>query len=258
MLRIPGRIRRYLVPSVRAGTLLRAMRELPLVAPNDLFGEAPVLILAPHPDDESLGCGGLIAECCSSGHPVNILVLTDGAGSHPRSRKYSGSRLATLRAEEARNAADALGLPLDRIDFLGLSDGHAPLRGKALRSTAARIAAFARERDIGTICTTWQHDPHRDHLAAYRLGKLVAEAIGVKLLCYPVWGWTVPENAWLRATPILGGRLDITGHLAAKQRAIACYQSQTTDLIADDPSGFRLSPGVLATFERPFEVFTQG
>src|SRR5262245_24685447 len=88
MLRIPGRLRRYLFRSVRAGNLLRAMLTLPVVTLRDLVGHSPVLVLAPHPDDESLGCGGLIAACQAQGHPVHVLVLTDGAGSHRRSRQY--------------------------------------------------------------------------------------------------------------------------------------------------------------------------
>ena len=257
-MRIPGRLRRYLVPSVRAGVLLQAMRGLPVAGLRDLLGDSPVLVLAPHPDDESLGCGGLIAQCHAQAVPVYVLVLTDGSGSHPQSRRYPKERLAALRAEEARSAMAALGLPQGHVEFLGLPDGGAPLHGRRLRATAARIAAYARARDVGTICTTWQHDPHHDHLAAYRLGQLAARETGAKLLCYPVWGWTVPEHAWLPATQVRGVRLDVRDQLADKQKAIACYRSQTTDLVGDDPSGFRLSDAVLANFSMPFEVFTEG
>jgi LmbE family N-acetylglucosaminyl deacetylase len=183
--------------------------------------------------------------------------MTDGSRSH-RSHEYPPARLAAVRAEEARAAAAALGLPDGGIGFFGLRDSEAPQRGARLRKAAAQIAACARERNIGTICTTWQHDPHRDHLATYRIGKLAAGEIGARLLCYPVWGWTIPESAWLPATTVRGARLDIACHLAAKQQAIACYRSQTTDLIADDPNSFHLSSAMLANFAQPFEVFTEG
>ena len=184
-----------------------------------------------------------------------VLVLTDGSKSHPGSREYDASRLAQLRQEEARAAVAALGLSGDVLSFLGLPDGCAPMRGASLRVAAARVAAHAKARSVGTICTTWQHDPHHDHRAAYRIGRLVAREIAANLLCYPIWGWTLPSSVWLSARAISGGRLDISRHLTAKQRAIACHRSQTTDLIRDDPTGVRLTPEFLANFARPFEVF---
>ena len=54
-----------------------------------------------------------------------------------------------------------------------------------------------------------------------------------------------------------GARLDIARHIPAKRRAIACHRSQLTDLIHDDPTGFRMSPEFLANFDQPFEVFIE-
>ena len=59
-------------------------------------------------------------------------------------------------------------------------------------------------------------------------------------------------------TPVRGFRLDIARHLPAKRRAIAAHRSQTTDLIADDPAGFRMPPAFRALFDQPFEVFLAG
>ena len=257
MLRFRARFERYLRPMVRAGTVLEAMRNLPVADARSLLGEQPVLVLAPHPDDESLGCGGLIAECRAQGRDVGVVVLTDGAASHPRSREYPAWRLAALRMAEARAAIATLGLAEDRIVFLGLPDGGSPLKGKRLDQAAARVVKQALAWRVGTICTTWLHDPHRDHRSAYRIGQRAAREVGARLFCYPVWGWTVPADAWLPATPVRGARLDITGHLAVKQRAIACHRSQLTDLIRDDPQGFRLSADVLAIFAGPFEVYSE-
>lgn len=254
MLRLPSRFRRFLQPMVRVSTVLEALHDLPVADPRTVLGEQSLLVLAPHPDDESLGCGGLIAEHHARGHDVHVMVLTDGTGSHPRSREYPAARLAALRMKEARAAIVALGLPEDRIDFLGLPDGHVSLNGRPFNAAAARIALYARSHGVRTICTTWAHDPHPDHQAAYRLGQLVAREVGARLLGYPVWTWTLPPTGWLPDTPLRGARLDIAHHLAAKRRAIACHRSQITDLIQDDPTGFRMSPAFLAIFDWPFEV----
>jgi LmbE family N-acetylglucosaminyl deacetylase len=242
---------------VRAGTILTAMRELPLMDLDALFGRSALLVLAPHPDDETLGCGGLLAECQMRGRPVSVTILTDGSASHPRSQLFPRQRLAELRRSEAKAAVAALGLPAEQIDFLGWPDGQSPTSGKVFEEAASRLADSASKRGVGVICTTWLHDPHHDHRAACLLGQRIAETIGARLLCYPVWGWTVPPGAWLPATRVHGGRLDIARHLAAKRQAIACHRSQVSDLIEDDPSGFRLSPEVLALFEQPFEVFSE-
>jgi len=239
---------------VRVSNVLAALRDLPVTDSQAVLGDEPLLVVAPHPDDESLGCGGLIAEHHARGHDVYVMVLTDGTASHPRSREYPATRLAALRMQEARDAIAALGLAEDRIDFLGLRDGHAPLSGQLLQDAAARVAAYARARGIRVICTTCPYDPHPDHQAAYRLGRLVAQQVGARLLAYPVWTWTLPPTGWLPDTPLRGARLDITRHLEAKQRAIACHRSQLTDLIRDDPNGFRLTPAFMAIFDWPFEV----
>ncbi len=63
----------------RVADLLAGFRALPAADIHTLLGGAKPLILAPHPDDESLGCGGLIAAACAAGPPPIILVLTDGA-----------------------------------------------------------------------------------------------------------------------------------------------------------------------------------
>jgi LmbE family N-acetylglucosaminyl deacetylase len=257
MLRLPGRVRRYLRPMVRAGEVLDTLRNLPQTDCGTLLRDGPVLVIAPHPDDESLGCGGLLAACREHGLPSYAAVLTNGAASHPHSREYPPARLAALREAEARSALLSLGLEEDRIVFLGWPDGHAPTRGASFDLATDRLASFARSRGIRTICTTWEHDPHHDHHAAWRVGRQVARALDARLLCYPVWGWTIPPDTWLPAMHIAGARLDITRYLAAKRRAIACHRSQLTDLIADDPTGFRLSPDMLALLERPFEVFCE-
>lgn len=255
MLHIPARFRRFVSPMVQAGPLLQAWRNLPLTSAAGLLGLGPVLVVAPHPDDESLGCGGLMADCQARGQPVSVLVLTDGAGSHPHSRTWPPARLAALRADETRAAIGELGLAEDRVDFLGLPDGRAPLRGAPLRAVAQRIAEHPGTRAVTTICTTWPGDPHPDHVAAYRAAALAAATIGAKLFCYPIWGWTLPPGAWVPTTPARGGRIDIAPFVAAKQRAIARHRSQLTGLIQDDPNPFRMSHEFLAHFRHTYEVF---
>ncbi len=242
---------------IDAARFLALIAALPFGDLDRVLAPGAALVLAPHPDDETLGCGGLIAEACARGRDIHVLVATDGTGSHPNSRAWPAPRLRAQREQEARDAVRELGLAADRIDFLGLRDADAPHAGAEFDDAASRIAAHATARSARTILATWRHDPHADHVAVDRLAREAARRADARLLSYPVWGWTLPASRELPDPPPRGLRLDITPHLAAKRRAIAAHRSQTTDLIDDDPEGFRLADEFVALFTRPFEVFLE-
>ena len=238
-----------------AGEALAAMEALPFCDLDVLTHGGPVVILAPHPDDESLGCGGLIAELCRRGQPPLVLVLTDGAGSHPNSRAYQPERLALLRAQETRDAAAELGLPPGRVAFLNEPDTAAPAAGPAFERVVDDVAARCRADGAATLLAPWRHDPHCDHEAAHLIAARTARLAGIRHVAYPVWGWTLPPDAILTGPAPAGQRLDISAHLPAKRRAIAAHRSQYAGLIDDDPGGFQLPAGLLAIFDRPYETF---
>ena len=238
-----------------AEAILARMRALPFATPEALLGAGAPLILAPHPDDESLGCGGLIAACCAMGRPPIVVVLTDGARSHPGSAAFPPARLVALRAAETRAAVAALGLAPPCLHFMGLPDGEVPRSGPAMEDAAATVAAIAQSAGVGTILGTWEHDPHDDHVAAHAIASRAAALAGVRLLSYPVWGWALPPRRRLHVGAIAGARIDITAQLPAKRRAIAAHASQHGAVVADDPRGFRLPSTLLAALDQPFEVF---
>jgi LmbE family N-acetylglucosaminyl deacetylase len=239
---------------VTVGAILQAMRELPVTSLGPIIGAGLVLILAPHPDDESLGCGGIIAACCEAGRPPFVIVLTDGVGSHVHSVSYPPERLRETRETETRRAMAALGLGRDRIAFLGLPDTAAPHAGVVFDRAVDAIVRQAREIGCTAIAAPWQHDPHCDHLAAHRMAEAAAAKLHIRHIAYPVWGWTLPAEDCIDTT-VAGKRLDIAQHLPAKRRAIAAHASQHGGLITDDPSGFRLPHYLLAVFDEPYEVF---
>jgi len=85
-----------------------------------------VLIIAPHPDDEVLGCGGLINRLCENGNPPYIAILTHGEASHAGCCLIDSTELGIKRIELARNADSILGVPLDNIKILNYKDGAVP------------------------------------------------------------------------------------------------------------------------------------
>jgi len=106
--------------------VLAAMEDLPDAEIDTLLGRERPLILAPHADDESLGCGGLIAACCERGRPPFVVILTDGAASHPGSTQYPPERLRQLRSQEARKAVGNLGLASENLAFFDYPDTALP------------------------------------------------------------------------------------------------------------------------------------
>ena len=232
----------------RAGDVLAAMRALPIVAAADL---ATPLVLAPHPDDETLGCGGLIATLCDLGRPPAVLLVTDGARSHPGSASYPPERLRSLRAREALAASAILGLSSERVRFLDLPDGAAPMAGDDFAAAVSTIRRTAARFGCTALAASWRHDPHCDHQATAAM----ARASGLRVLSYPVWGWLLPHEAPIDE-PVSGCRIPVDHVLDRKRRAMAAHRTQM-GLITDDPDGFVVPDALLDACITPFEVFLE-
>lgn len=217
------------------------------------------LVVAPHPDDESLACGGAIALLRGRNIPVSVLVISDGTGSHPNSCQYPAPVLGKLRQTEALESLQVLGVAAEYVTFLGLRDGEVPGLGtEGFPATLDRCQAYLEHLKPQTILLPWPGDRHRDHRTTW---ELITTTIAdwrpaPQLLEYAVWTGGQPiETLDLGDRSIWG--LDITPVLSQKRTAIACHRSQTTDLINDDPQGFRLTPEVLARFTQPEEIYLE-
>ena len=224
----------------------------------------PTLVVAPHPDDEALGCGGAIALLRRAGCPVRVLVMSDGTQSHPCSRRYPAPALRALREAESLAGLAILGVPPEAVTFLGLQDRAVPTPASADFSavvTRCRAALAAEAVAPRTILLPWRRDPHPDHRATWQVVRAAVAhwRPAPRLLEYPIWLWELDEPG---AAPLPGEvvawRLDVGDGLAHKAEAIASHRSQTTGLIDDDPTGFQLTPAMLAHFARPWELFLEG
>jgi LmbE family N-acetylglucosaminyl deacetylase len=240
---------------MRADEQRRGWQTLPLGTPDLVTGSGCALILAPHPDDESLGCGGLIAASCPAGQPPVVAVLTDGGMSHPESKSFSRKQLVELREAEAREATSVLGLPQDRLIFLREPDTKAPREGVAFDRVVEQLTKLVLRFGCSAIVAPWRLDPHCDHEAAALIAAEVAGRLHINHMEYPVWGWLLPPDRIIDAGTAVGWRLDIASHRSRKLKAIAAYRSQYGEVIIDDPSGFRLPSELLQAFSGRFETF---
>lgn len=217
-------MRTLLLQLLRLALRLRSRR---LALPDGLL-----LVIAPHQDDESLGCGGLLSARQAAGLPTRVLFLTDGAASHPGHPALAPAALAVLRREEATAAAVSLGLDPAHLDFLDLPDGRLPsldseTRATALRAIAARLDAH---RPASLLLPLFE-DGSSEHVAAHRL---VREALALgpsprpRLLGYPVWAAYSPRLLFRLVCGLPCARRHVAppAAIAAKRRAIAAYASQ--------------------------------
>lgn len=213
---------------------------------------ASALILAPHPDDETLGCGGTIARKLAAGAELRVAVLSDGTASH--ARFVAAAELRQRRLRELQQATAALGLPASALHCLDLPDGHLEARlPDAVAALRPLIERF-RPRQLFLPC---RGDQLPDHLATRAAGLEAARLAGAPLQVYgyPVWFWN--HWPWLRRNALgadrplaalgrflRGGsallrdfrvRVDLDeATLARKRAALAMHRSQV-ERPADQP-----------------------
>jgi LmbE family N-acetylglucosaminyl deacetylase len=218
---------------------------------------APLLVVAPHPDDESLGCGGLLADCWRRGQRAHVVCLTDGTGSHPNSRAWPAPKLADRRWRELRAAVGALGgAPGRDVTWLGYPDTALERLHRAGPELAEDILATARRVRARTLVAPSPHDPHGDHVAAAgAVQEAMGDLPGRRLYYYPVWSrWRARDGEAPRAGPRRLRRF-FPERRAAKAAAIAAHASQTPGWVPDDPKGFTFPPGFSDFFVKRPEVF---
>jgi LmbE family N-acetylglucosaminyl deacetylase len=237
------------------GEVLGTIRTLPHGDLADILKGGTPIILAPHPDDEVIGCGALLADAARSGISPVIVFVTDGSGSHPNSRAYPRDVLAALRQREARAAAAILGVDPARLHFMGIRDTAAPHDGPGLDDAAGNIVRTIAPYDNPVIFAPWAHDPHRDHRAVYKMAVRIARVLAVRHLSYIVWGWLLPAGREVGDFEVSGWRFRGNKTDDHKSRALNAYKSQISDLIHDDPGGFRLDEQTLAAMLSEDEVF---
>lgn len=240
---------------MRMDAVRTAWDKLPLVDLQGLLHGKLPLILAPHPDDETLGCGGLIAQLCAAGQPPHVAIMTDGSHSHPNSKTHTPDMLRHMREEEARASLRLLGLPPGQTWFLGHEDtDDLPIAGPAFQFVARRLAGICETHGCQVIIAPWRNDGQQDHEATATLAEHVALRQDLDLIFYPINGWSMEDGAEVDETGPQGWRLDIAAELPLKEKAILAHASQYAGLITDDCEHV-VCQKLMAAARRPVELY---
>ncbi|NYH77546.1 LmbE family N-acetylglucosaminyl deacetylase [Actinopolyspora biskrensis] len=205
------------------------------------------VIVAAHPDDETLAVGGFLQELSARAVRLRIVVATDGEAAFPGLAAAERARLADTRREELHAALRAHGLGSVPVTWLAFPDSRLVEHERSLARALRPLLAGA---DASVV--PWPVDPHPDHRAAGRAASAAAPE-GGRVWSYPVWMWH-----WMRPdSAVIPWRSAVVQRLTGEQRArksagLAEFVSQT----GPDPAGNGpvLPPRVLAHFERDVEV----
>lgn len=199
----------------------------------------PAIVFSPHQDDETIGCGGMIALKRSQGIPVKVVFLTDGRfGSKPDWVKPEN--VIQYRQEEASVALDVLGVEPSQALYLGETDGSlGQLSSEKQNLLITKLVEIIQSFEPQEVYVPHYHDGHPDHEATYSLVRTAIEIsnMQIELLQYPIWMlWRNPlskhEYLYKNSYPY---RLSLGSFKQKKHQAIAAYKSQTPNL----PSSFK-------------------
>lgn len=223
---------------------------IPIVGARDLLpASSRLVVVAPHPDDEVLACGGLIALHGANAGETLVVAVSDGEASHAGSTDWSPAGLATARRAESTEGLARLGSQDISVLRLGLPDGQI---ARAVGGLSQQLHGLLRPTDV--VVTTWRFDGHPDHDATGLATANACADIGCRLLEAPVWmwHWASPGNprvSWRRLTGVPIG-LEASN---AKRDALAAH---TTQLLARDAvRGPVLGAEIVARAERDTEYF---
>ena len=231
------------------------------IGPDELETIGNALVVAPHPDDESLGCGGTIALLRERGFAVHVLFVSDGTGSHPSSLTYPADRLRQLRESEAFAALQMLDVAPENVTFMRQKDTQVATSDSAgFADAVAFVRAVINRVKPTTVLVPWRRDPHCDHRASWQIlnGVLAQLSTRPRVLEYLIWLWELGNETDMPGrNEMTVWRVPIDSVMAQRDRAIAAHRSQVTRMIDDDPSAFYLSPELLTHFDAPRELFLE-
>lgn len=157
------------------------VRAIPIRAP---FGKS-IVVIAPHQDDEAIGCGGALALQASSGNAPSIVVLQDGADGCEE-LGFTRQGMMEMRNEESRRAAAVIAASPVFLNHPVLADDGAQI---------AELAEVLIERKADAVFIPFALDGHRDHRTANYIlaGALRKISWNVRVFGYEVWGMCIPN-----------------------------------------------------------------
>ncbi|MDG2427443.1 MAG: PIG-L family deacetylase [Acidimicrobiales bacterium] len=212
----------------------------------------PIVVVAPHPDDEVLAAGATLAAASDADTEIRILAVTDGEMSHPYLAAAGRRGLVARRLAETVAAYKAVGIVADRLR-LSLPDGGAAGPRGAYWEVKLADALTSVVAGAALCLVPLASDGHPDHDACGRIANEVCGKAGVPVASFPIWSWNWDDPD----DPVIpfekAGRFAVSAELLHRKLAgIDAYASQVNPEDGNRPV---LPPEFLAHFSRSSEVF---
>ncbi|WP_166655458.1 PIG-L deacetylase family protein [Actinorugispora endophytica] len=221
-----------------------ALREFPAL---HLAGVTSAVVIAPHPGDEVLAVGGVIAMLAEVGARLRVVAVSDEDSPRPGP---AATRSAQWRLAEEYQALRTLEADEAETVRLGMVGGEVRDRAEELEDLLVRVCG-----GFDLCLAPWEGDRHPDHEAVAAAARVAAEAAGASLLSYPVWMWHWaapgdPRVPWDRLHRIV---LPEEAR-RAKANAISCFTSRNGPSGRAADGALTLPPEKVAHFTRDAET----
>ncbi|MDD5586258.1 MAG: PIG-L family deacetylase [Alphaproteobacteria bacterium] len=217
--------------------------------------QGAVLAIAPHPDDETLGCGAAIARLCAEGRRVRIVVVTDNSVT-TGSPIGLPDHLAAIRRGEVKRAAAQMGVSEDNVVLLMHPDGDASSRIEKIADDLGKIIADFKP---ALILSPYGIDRTADHRAVAAALDIALKDAGFNGVVYeyPVWFWPFGALRHMMAlSPLAAHRKIRAGeYLAKKRAAFAEHRSRVENLTGNEKLWMPLDREFITRFMKPYELF---
>lgn len=237
-----------------AGTQEATWQRWPMLHRLDTFNLARrvdhasrIVIVAPHPDDEVLGCGGLLGMLAAN-TAVQVIAVTDGEASHTHLTAAGRARLRQQRHAESDAGLMQLKIAASARVRLAIPDGQVKQHQQMLSTRLKQLIAPGDH-----VFTTWLHDGHPDHEAVANTTVALCAELGSACYMFPIWMWHWAQPDDRRVPWAALQRLPLSAAAVQnKARAIAEHQSQLTRVDGTPPI---LSEQTLRRLLRDHEYF---
>lgn len=186
-----------------------------------------IIVFAPHPDDETLGCGGTMMRKMREKVNVYVVVMTDGRHSHDHTLGIvnpSPEEIRNTRRNESQKAIKILGVPLSNTWMLDFEDSKLKEHSETATDNVTNILSEVEPSEVFVTC---RDDKKKDHESSFSIIResIKRAHISPVIYEYPIWSRT--EEMKLRAHENMFVQ-DITQQRATKKAALKSYRSQTS------------------------------
>ena len=213
----------------------------------------PVVVLATHPDDETLGCGGLIARRIHEGRRVVVVVLTDGRALLRRfgiAANPTEAEVSAMRKDETRRAVEILGGKVADIRFLDVENERL-VEQKA--DALARVTALLKELAPSEVYFPSPFEGHPEHVVTNEIARAACAATGA---CPATFEFivTLKRGTSIESLPRRLHAVDVSAHRELERRALAQFRSHLDILYKGQPAPLAANYDHYLTAEEPFLV----